>query len=194
MAMGKRKPRQESLFISTDQLTPSAGHPFYQKLNTLLDEAGFDRWVERRCAGSYECEEKRGQPSLLGKPYLLACFFFLAVAGERKSPIHGVPELRQRTLQILLLVGGSAHRGKLLLALECVDQIGLHALELRPPGGKRIVLARIRWTYIQHVTHGYTNRVEFVLNAQQLQRILAVPVNEIVLQLAEATHAAGHIK
>jgi transposase len=64
MAMGKRKPRQESLFVTTDQLTPSAGHPFYQKLNALLTEADFDRWIERRCAVFYECEEKRGQPSL----------------------------------------------------------------------------------------------------------------------------------
>jgi len=38
MAMGKRKPRQESLFITADQLTPSAGHPFYQRLNALLGE------------------------------------------------------------------------------------------------------------------------------------------------------------
>jgi transposase len=64
MAMGKRKPRQESLFITTDQLTPSAGHPFYQKLNQLLDEAGFDRWIEKRCARYYVRTEKRGQPSL----------------------------------------------------------------------------------------------------------------------------------
>jgi transposase len=64
MAMGKRKPRQESLFVTTDQLTPSAGHPFYQKLNALLAEADFDRWIERRCVAYYECEEKRGQPSL----------------------------------------------------------------------------------------------------------------------------------
>lgn len=64
MAMGKRKPRQESLFVSTDQLTPSAGHPFYQKLNALLAEAGFDRWAESRCAKYYQQAEKRGQPSL----------------------------------------------------------------------------------------------------------------------------------
>ena len=64
MAMGKRKPRQESLFISTDRLTQSAGHPFYQKLNTLLAEAGFDRWVESRCVEYYATEEMRGQPSL----------------------------------------------------------------------------------------------------------------------------------
>ena len=64
MAMGTRKPRQESLFVTMDQLTPSAGHPFYQKLNALLAEADFDRWIERRCVASYEREEKRGQPSL----------------------------------------------------------------------------------------------------------------------------------
>jgi IS5 family transposase len=52
------------LFITTDRLIPSAGHPFYQKLNALLDEAGFDRWIERRCVAYYEHEEKRGQPSV----------------------------------------------------------------------------------------------------------------------------------
>jgi transposase len=64
MAMGRRRPRQESLFITTDRLIPSAGHPFYQKLNALLDEAGFDRWIERRCVAYYEQVEKRGQPSV----------------------------------------------------------------------------------------------------------------------------------
>jgi IS5 family transposase len=64
MAMGKRKARQESLFIATDRLVPSAGHPFYQKLNALLSEADFDRWIERRCVGYYEQDEKRGQPSI----------------------------------------------------------------------------------------------------------------------------------
>lgn len=64
MAMGKRKPRQESLFLSPDQLSPSAGHPFYEKLNSLLAEADFDRWIEKRCVSFYEQDEKRGQPSI----------------------------------------------------------------------------------------------------------------------------------
>src|SRR5215207_7048344 len=64
MAMGKRKPRQEALFVATDQIAPSAGHPFYQTLNRLLDEAGFDRWIEARCAPFYVQTETRGQPSL----------------------------------------------------------------------------------------------------------------------------------
>jgi transposase len=64
MAMGKRKPRQESLFIATDQLAQSPGHPFYQRLNGLLAEAGFDRWVEQRCREYYEQDEPRGRKSI----------------------------------------------------------------------------------------------------------------------------------
>jgi transposase len=64
MAMGKLKPRQESLFIATDQLSQSPGHPFYQRLNALLAEAGFDRWVEQRCREYYEQDEPRGRKSI----------------------------------------------------------------------------------------------------------------------------------
>ena len=64
MAMGKRKQRQEALFITTDSLPKSAGHPFYQQLNQLLAEAEFDLWIERRCRQFYAQKEKRGQPSI----------------------------------------------------------------------------------------------------------------------------------
>jgi transposase len=64
MAMGRRRPRQESLFITTDQLAHSPGNPFYQRLNALLDAAGFDRWIEHRCQQYYAQGEKRGQPSV----------------------------------------------------------------------------------------------------------------------------------
>ena len=64
MAMGRRKARQEALFINTEGLAHSAGHPFYQRLNALLAEAKFDRWIEDRCRPYYEQVEKRGQPSI----------------------------------------------------------------------------------------------------------------------------------
>jgi len=64
MAMGKRKPMQEVLFVAHNDLPRSAGHPFYVKLNGLLQEADFDTWVEKRCARYYQQEEKRGQPSI----------------------------------------------------------------------------------------------------------------------------------
>ncbi len=62
--MGKRKQRQESLFITADNLPRSDGHPFYQQLNALLAEAEFDRWIEARCRSFYEQAEKRGKPSI----------------------------------------------------------------------------------------------------------------------------------
>jgi transposase len=85
MAMGKRKPRQEPLFITTDRLVPSTGHPFYQKLNALLAEADFDRWIERRCVGCYEQDEKRGQPSLPPGVYfrMLLVGYFEGIDSQR---------------------------------------------------------------------------------------------------------------
>jgi transposase len=64
MAMGKRRTRQENLFVFSEGLPKSGGHPFYKKLNELLAEAEFDRWIERRCRKHYEHEEKRGRPSM----------------------------------------------------------------------------------------------------------------------------------
>ena len=65
MAMGRRKTdRQDALFITADNLPRSQGHPFYQALNRLLADAGFDRWIEARCEPYYEQVETRGQRSI----------------------------------------------------------------------------------------------------------------------------------
>jgi transposase len=85
MAMGKRKPRQESLFVAANQLAQAPGHPFYQKLNALLDEAGFDRWVERRCRRYYEQDETRGRPSVPPGVYFRMLFvgYFEGLGSQR---------------------------------------------------------------------------------------------------------------
>lgn len=86
MAMGRRKrERQEELFVATAELAKSPGHPFYRKLNELLDEAGFDRWVERRCRRYYEQEEQRGQPSLPPGVYfrMLLVGYFEGIESQR---------------------------------------------------------------------------------------------------------------
>lgn len=65
MAMGRRgRERQQTLFVSSDGLRKSGGHPFYQRLNRLLAAADFDRWIETECENHYEQDEKRGQPSI----------------------------------------------------------------------------------------------------------------------------------
>lgn len=85
MAMGKRKQRQESLFIPTTNLATPAAHPFYKKLNQLLAEADFDRWIEGRCQQYYEQEEKRGKPSIPPGVYfrMLLVGYFEGIDSQR---------------------------------------------------------------------------------------------------------------
>jgi transposase len=85
MSMGRRKRRQESLFITAENLPRSDGHPFYQKLNALLAEAGFDRWIEARCGPFYEQEETRGKPSIPPGMYFRMLFvgYFEGIDSQR---------------------------------------------------------------------------------------------------------------
>ena len=53
MAMGKRKNEQTPMWVPTTELPVSPGHPFYAKLNAILDEAGFDRFAEAECQQFY---------------------------------------------------------------------------------------------------------------------------------------------
>src|SRR5438309_2421906 len=53
MAMGKRKSEQAPLWIPTTELPVSPGHPFYVRLNVILDAADFDRFVEEQCRAFY---------------------------------------------------------------------------------------------------------------------------------------------
>jgi transposase len=62
MALGRRDDEQQhELWVPTVGLPGAPGHPFYEKLNELLAEAGFDRWVEERCRPYYA---ERGRPGI----------------------------------------------------------------------------------------------------------------------------------
>ncbi len=63
MALGRRGgERQEELWVPTAAVARGPGHPFYDKLNELLAEAGFDRWVEQRCQAFYAVQGRPGIP------------------------------------------------------------------------------------------------------------------------------------
>src|SRR6202522_4018271 len=85
MAMGTRKQRekQEDLWIAHTELATAPGHPFYQKLNELLESEGFDEFVEKRCAKFYA--EKYGRPSLTPGIYFrsLLIGYFEGIDSER---------------------------------------------------------------------------------------------------------------
>jgi transposase len=54
MALGRRKgEQQDDLFIMAEHLPKAPGHVFFRKLNSILREAGFDRWAEGLCQPHY---------------------------------------------------------------------------------------------------------------------------------------------
>ena len=85
MAMGRRqdRERQEDLWVAHTQLAAAPGHPFYERLNAVLDAEGFDRFVEDRCAKFYA--RQFGRPSLAPGIYFrsLLIGYFEGIAAER---------------------------------------------------------------------------------------------------------------
>jgi len=53
IAMGTRQSEQASMWVATAELPKSPGHPFYTRLNALLDADDFGRFVEGQCAKFY---------------------------------------------------------------------------------------------------------------------------------------------
>ena len=83
--MGRRakQRRQEPLWIAHSELPRTVAHPFYEQLNRLLEERGFDEFVEGQCARFYA--ERMGRPSLTPGRYfrLLLIGYFEGIDGER---------------------------------------------------------------------------------------------------------------
>ena len=105
----------------------------------------------------------------------------------------------------ILLVAAPGSEEVLIVAIEagaagCVlepcdaRELVAHALKLRLPGCQRIMLAAIQWIYVEHVAHRHADGVKLVLNAQELQGIFAIAIDEIVLQFAQTCDSAGYIK
>ena len=83
--MGTRQDQeqQEEMWIAQAALPKGPSHPFYERLNRLLDEQKFDRFVERGCRRFYA--KKRGRPSLAPGAYfrLLLIGYFEGIDSER---------------------------------------------------------------------------------------------------------------
>ena len=62
MGKRRRRGRQPSMWVASTDLPRSAGHPFYERLNRVLDAAGFDAFVEEQCTKFYA--DGVGRPSL----------------------------------------------------------------------------------------------------------------------------------
>src|SRR6266446_5496717 len=83
MAMGKRRAKQESLWISTEEIARSQGHPFYRKVNEVLEQRKLDQRLEHLCRRFYK--PVFGRPSMAPGVYfrLLLIGFFEGIDSER---------------------------------------------------------------------------------------------------------------
>jgi transposase len=76
MALGRAGgERQVELWIATDQIARGPGHVFYDRLNQLLKEAGFDRFVEGLCEKFYKQGGRPGVPPGVYFRMLLVGYF-----------------------------------------------------------------------------------------------------------------------
>ena len=111
MAMGKRtRDRQPTMWVPATDLPTAASHPFYRRLNQLLREHGFDRFVEERCRRFYAA--KMGRPSLAPGVYfrLLLIGYFEGLDSERGIGWRAADSLGlRRFLRIGLEEGAPDH-------------------------------------------------------------------------------------
>ena len=83
MGMGRRKHRQDTLWVATAELPRTAGHVFYERVNRILNETEFDRFVEDACEKFYAAV--MGRPSLAPGKYfrMLLVGYFEGIDSER---------------------------------------------------------------------------------------------------------------
>ena len=137
MALGTRKQRerQESLWVAVQELPMSAGHPFYGRLNTLLDTEQFDVLVEAQCRQYYA--GKMGRPGLTPGIYFrcLIVGYFEGIDSER-----GIAWRASDSLAIRQFLGiglderspdhSTISRTRRLISLETHEQVFSYVLRL----------------------------------------------------------------
>jgi transposase len=84
MALGKRKPVEQPLFITLEELNVRS-HPYYDSVNKVLDAHQFDPFVEQLCAKFYDDGGKGGRPGLAPGIYFrcLMVGYFEGIDSER---------------------------------------------------------------------------------------------------------------
>jgi transposase len=141
--MGRRRgrQRQKDLWVAAADLPSSAAHPFYQRLDKLLDEHGFDAFAEQCCEKFYA--PTMGRPSLAPGLYfrsLLIGYFegldaeraiawrladsislrhFLSIELDETTPDHSTISRTRRLIDV------EAHREVFTWVLRLIAKAGL---------------------------------------------------------------------
>lgn len=87
---------QQSMWVATSDLPQGGGHPFYERLNQILNAAGFDAFVEKLCAPFYA---RMGRPGLAPGRYfrLLLVGYFEGLDSERAIAWRAADSLSLRS-------------------------------------------------------------------------------------------------
>ena len=166
MGMGRRQQdRQQEFWIASDALASVPKHIFYEKLNGLLDESGFDEFVEQLCEPFYskygrdsippgryfrmllvgyfeEIDSQRGIAWRCSDSLSLRNFLFLGAAEE--SPDHSsLTKIRQRLPlfvheQVFAFVLEIAREKQLLVG----RQVGVDATTLEANAAMKSIVRR----------------------------------------------------
>ena len=92
MSLGKRgREKQETMWVEAASLAAPGGHPFYERLNQILDSRGFDRFAEEECRGFYS---KTGRPGLAPGIYFRLLLVGSFEGSTRSAALHGGPPIR----------------------------------------------------------------------------------------------------
>jgi transposase len=84
MAMGKKRARQQPMWIATGELPKTRGHVFYDRVNEILKGEKFDDFAEKECVRFYK-SETMGRPSIAPGAYfrMLMVGYFEGIDSER---------------------------------------------------------------------------------------------------------------
>jgi transposase len=121
MAMGTRENDQTPLWVATSDLPSSPGHPFYTRLNAILEADGFDRFVEDQCRRFYA--PTMGRPSLAPGRYfrLLLIGYFEGIDAERGIAWRAADSLAVRTFLRLGLEEGTPDHSTISRTRRLID-------------------------------------------------------------------------
>jgi transposase len=85
MSMGRRRDTQVPMWVAYNELQAGPGHRFYETLDGLLLEAGFDRRAEELCAPYFESDHTPGRrstpPGVYFRMHLIG--YFEGIESER---------------------------------------------------------------------------------------------------------------
>jgi len=106
--------------VATQDLPPSAAHPFYARLNQILDQHDFDRYVEGLCERFYAANGRPGLPP--GRYFrLLLIGYFEGLDAERAIALRAADSFALREFLGLVLPEASPDHSTISRTRRLID-------------------------------------------------------------------------